>query len=201
MRIRPVTRTPIEVKVRSQDGKEVVPDAEVLASTFLFLPAPGLEDGWGFPDLQRLPANNGAGTRVDLVSGFRNRITARAPGWTESHTDLREPPSGPVTLKLRPLNWKPMRFEVLDEKRGTPVEGAWITLEEPRRGLPPAPNGFAGVTGADGLTPPMSIPDLVPLVIQIRAPGHRDRREALNWSSIGEGDIRTVWIRRKGWFE
>lgn len=201
VRIRPVTRTPIEVRVRSCEGEGTVPDAEVLASTFLFLPAPGLEDGWGFPDLQRMPAGESGDARVELVSGFRNRITARAPGWTEAHVDLREPLPGPVLLKLRPLNWKPMRFEVLDEKRGTPVAGAWITLEEPRRGLPPDPNGFAGVTGEDGLTPPMSMPDLVPLVIQVRAPGHRDRREALDWSSIGEGDIRTVWVRRKGWFE
>lgn len=115
--------------------------------------------------------------------------------------DLRDPPADGVSLKLRSLQWKPVRFEVLDEKRGTPVEGAWITLEEPRRGLPPDPNAFAGMTGPDGLTPSMSIPDLVPLVIQVRAPGHRDRREALDWSSIGEGDIRTVWLRRKGWFE
>jgi len=51
------------------------------------------------------------------------------------------------------------------------------------------------------LTPPVVIPDAVPLVIQIEAPGHRKRREALDWNAIGEGDIRTLWIRRKGWFE
>ena len=94
-----------------------------------------------------------------------------------------------------------MRFEVLDEKRGTPVEGAWVSLEEPRNGLPPDPNAFAACTGPDGLTPPVPVPDLVPLVLVVRAPGHRDRREALDWNAVGQGDVRTVWIHRKGWFE
>lgn len=201
MRLKPVTRTPIEVHVVDQASGDPVTDAEVLSTTFLYLPAPGLEDGWGFPDLQQVRTGTDGVGRMDLISGFRNRVTARAAGRSESHTDLREPPKGPLTLRVRPLQWKSMRFEVLDEKRGTPVEGAWISLEEPRRGLPPDPNAFAAMTGSDGLTPAISIPDLVPLVIQVRAPGHRDRREALDWSSIGAGDIRTVWIRKRGWFE
>jgi hypothetical protein len=94
-----------------------------------------------------------------------------------------------------------VRFEILDEKEGTPVSGAWISLEEPRNGLPPDPNAFAACTGPDGLTPPIELPDVVPLVVEVRCPGHRDRREALDWKSVGEGDIRTIWIRRKGWFE
>lgn len=201
MRMKPVTLTPIEVRVSDQGTGGAVPEVEVLAGTFLFLPAPGLEEGWGFPDLQRaIPDDRGA-ARLSLVSGFRNRITARAAGWTEAHADLREAPAEAIALKLRPLRWKPVQFEVLDEKRGTPVPGAWVSLEEPRRGLPPDPNTFAGLTDENGLTPMLLLPDRVPLVIHIEAVGHRERREALDWSSLGEGDIRTVWIRRKGWFE
>lgn len=74
-------------------------------------------------------------------------------------------------------------------------------MEEPRRGLPPDPNAFAGVTNESGLTPMLSLPDRVPLVVHISAPGHRERREALDWSALAAGDIRTVWIRKKGWFE
>ena len=201
MRLKPVTLTPIDVRVVDQRSGEPVPEAEVLAGTFLFLPAPGLEEGWGFPDLQRATPDKRGATRLNLVSGFRNRITARSPGWTEAHADLRDAPGEPVTLRLRPLQWKPIQFEVLDEKRGTPVPGAWVSLEEPRRGLPPDPNTFAGLTDSNGLTPMLLLPDRVPLVIHIEAPGHRERREALDWSALGERDIRTVWIRRKGWFE
>jgi hypothetical protein len=201
MPMKPVKRTPFMVRVVDQRSGDAVPEAEVLAGTFLFLPAPGLEEGWGFPDLQQArPGEDGSAT-LDLISGFRNRITARAAGWSEAQTDLREAPGSEVALRMRPLRWKPVQFEVLEEKRGTPVTGAWVTLEEPRRGLPPDPNAFAGVTDETGLTPMLSLPDRVPLVVHISAPGHRDRREALDWSALGEGDIRTVWIRKKGWFE
>jgi len=201
MRMKPVRHAPVRVRVTDQRSGEAVPDVEVLAGTFLFLPAPGLEEGWGFPDLQQVrPDADGVAT-LDLVSGFRNRVTARAAGWTEAGTDLRETPPETFPLRLRPLRWKPLRFEVLDEKRGTPVQEARIVLDEPRRGLPPDPNAFAGVTDESGLTPMLCVPDRVPLVVHISAPGHRDRREALDWSALGEGDIRTVWIRKKGWFE
>ena len=199
--MKPCTRTPIEVRVVDFDSGKAVEGAEVLARTFLYLPAPGLEEGWGFPDLQRAPTATDGSARIERVSGFRNRITARMAGRADVNADLRGEPSDPITLRSRTLQWKTVRFEVLDEKRGTPVEGAWIALEEPRNGLPPDPNAFAACTGRDGLTPSIEIPDVVPLVIEVRAPGHRDRREAIDWKSIGENDVRTVWIRRKGWFE
>ena len=201
MKLKPVTRTPTTVQVVDAATGKPVGDVEVLSTTFLYLPAPGLEDGWGFPDLQDLRTSTDGGATIDCISGFRNRVTARAAGRADAQTDIRAGGPSAITMKSRELRWKPVRFEVLDEKRGTPVEGAWVTTEEPRRGLPPDPNAFAAVTGPDGLTPPVVIPDAVPLVIQIEAPGHRKRREALDWNAIGEGDIRTLWIRRKGWFE
>jgi hypothetical protein len=201
MRMKPCARTPVEVRVIDTDTNKAVEGATIHARTFLYLPAPGLEDGWGFPDMQSVSTQDDGTAKVDRVSGFRNRLTARMPGRADSHVELRADDKGPVTLRSRALRWKPLRFEVLDEKEGTPVEGAWITLEEPRNGLPPDPNAFAACTGADGLTPTVAIPDVVPLVIEVRCPGHRDRRESIDWKSIGDGDIRTLWIRRKGWFE
>lgn len=201
MKLKPVTRTPTTVQVVDTSTGTPVADVELLSTTFLYLPAPGLEDGWGFPDMQDLRTGADGGATIDCISGFRNRVTARAAGRADAQADIRADGPSSITMKSRALRWKPIRFEVLDEKRGTPVEGAWVTTEEPRRGLPPDPNAFAAVTGADGLTPPVVIPDSVPLVIQIEAPGHRKRREALDWNAIGEGDIRTLWIRRKGWFE
>ena len=201
MRMKPCTRTSVDVRVVDADTGAPVEGAEVLARTFLYLPAPGLEEGWGFPDMQRAATDGGGAAKVDRVSGFRNRVTARMAGRADANADLRSDASGVLTLRSRTLKWKPVRFEVLDEKAGTPVDGAWITLEEPRNGLPPDPNAFAVRTGPDGLTPPIELPDVVPLVVDVRCPGHRDRREALDWKAVGEGDIRTIWIRRKGWFE
>lgn len=201
MRMKPCTRTPTPVQVVDTTTGKPIAGADVLARTFLYLPAPGLEDGWGFPDLQRSSTSAEGRTSVDRVSGFRNRVTARMPGWADASVDLRTDAPDGLRLRCRPLRWKSMRFEVLDEKRGTPVEGAWVALDEPRNGLPPDPNAFAACTGADGLTPPIPVPDLVPLVLDVRAPGHRDRREALDWNAVQQGDVRTVWIRRKGWFE
>lgn len=201
MPLRPVTRSPVRVRVEDADSGAPLVDAEVLAGTFLYLPAPGVEEGWGFPDLQQLRTDTAGDTGVECVSGFRNRVTARMPGHAEVFVDIREDPPESISLRSRPLRWKPVRFEVLDEKRGTPVPDAWVTMDEPRRGLPPDPNAFAARTGPDGLTPPVLVPDVVPLVIHIRADGHRDRREALEWTALRGDDIRTVWIRRKGWFE
>jgi hypothetical protein len=201
MPLQPVTRSTMRVQVSDADSGAPLADAEVLAGTFLYLPAPGVEQGWGFPDLQRLRTDTAGTTDVECVSGFRNRVTARMPGRAEVFVDIREDPPESISLRSRPLRWKPVRFEVLDEKRGTPVADAWVTMDEPRRGLPPDPNGFAARTGPDGLTPPILVPDVVPLVIHIRADGHRDRREALAWTALRGDDIRTVWIRRKGWFE
>lgn len=201
MRMTPCTRTPTKVTVVDAPSGKPIDGADVLARTFLYLPAPGLEDGWGFPDLQTAPTDANGTATIDRVSGFRNRVTARMPGWADTHADLRGDSATELTLRARPLRWKTVRFEVLDEKRGTPVEGAWVSLDEPRSGLPPDPNVFAACTGADGLTPAVSVPDVVPLVLDIRAPGHRDRRESLDWNAVREGDVRTVWVRRKGWFE
>jgi len=201
LRMKPCTRTSVEVRVIDADSGKPVEGAEVLSRTFLYLPAPGLEEGWGFPDMQRVTTGPDGSATVQRFSGFRNRVTARMAGRSDAHADIRADVQGAVTLRSRELRWKPLRFEVLDEKEGTPVAGAWITLEEPRSGLPPDPNAFAIRTGPNGLTPPLELPDAVPLVIEVRCPGHRDRREALDWKSIGESDIRTLWIRRKGWFE
>lgn len=201
MRMKACTRTPTPVRVVDSVTGQPIAGADVLSRTFLYLPAPGLEDGWGFPDLQRSSTSGEGQASVDRVSGFRNRVTARMPGWADASVDLRSTPSDTLVLRCRPLKWKSIRFEVLDEKRGTPVEGAWVSLDEPRNGLPPDPNAFAARTDAAGLTPPVPVPDLVPLVVAVRAAGHRDRRESLDWTAVGEGDVRTIWIHRKGWFE
>ena len=201
MRMKPCSRTPVEVTVVDAESGRPLEGVQVLARTFLYLPAPGLEQGWGFPDLQDAATDASGHASIDRISGFRNRITARMAGRADAHADLRGDATGPVTLRSRELRWKTVRFEVLDEKRGTPVPGAWIALEEPRTGLPPDPNAFAACTGMDGLTPPVRVPDEVPLVVQVSAPGHHDRREALDWIGLGDGDVRTTWVKRKGWFE
>lgn len=201
MKMRACTRLPVQVTVIDAETGKPVEGAQVLARTFLYLPAPGLEQGWGFPDLQEVPTDAAGLATIDRISGFRNRVTARMAGRADAHADLRGDAEGPITLRSRELRWKAVRFEVLDEKRGTPVQGAWISLEEPRAGLPPDPNAFAACTGADGLTPPVLVADEVPLVVLVSAPGHHDRREALDWQGLGEGDVRTMWVKRKGWFE
>jgi len=201
MQLKPVTRTPMTVHVVDATTGVSVPDVEILSSTFLYLPTPGVEDGWGFPDLQMIRTNDDGDATIECISGFRNRVTVRGAGRADAHADVRDQTATSLTLKSRELKWKAMRFEVLDEKQGTPVEGAWVALEEPRHGLPPDPNGFAAITGANGLTAMMKIPDFMPLVLQIHAPGHRSRRETLDWSVISDNDIRSVWIHKKGWFE
>jgi len=67
MRMKPCTRTTMEVRVIDAENGQPVEGAEVLARTFLYLPAPGLEEGWGFPHMQCVPTAGDGLSKIEQI--------------------------------------------------------------------------------------------------------------------------------------
>jgi hypothetical protein len=202
MRMTPVVFQPVAVRVVDQADGAPIADAEVMATTFLYLPMPGLEDRWGFPDLQSQRTEAGGHASVRHASGFRNVITARKPGYQEARQDFDTAAAGgELTLRLRRLQYKPVVFKAVDDEDERPLPGVVIRLDEQRNGLPPDPNGFVVVTDASGVAPPVPLPNLMPLTIEAECRGYRRHAEGMDWRSLREGEVIKVPLHKKGWFE
>ncbi|MCE9619758.1 MAG: hypothetical protein K8R92_07590 [Planctomycetes bacterium] len=202
MSLTPVTYLPMTIRVVDSSDKAPIVDADVLATTFLYLPMPGLEDRWGFPDLQNLRTDDQGHSSVNHASGFRNVITVRKPGYQEARQDFEANGSkNELIVSLRRLQYKTLRFKAVDAESEKQVPGVVIRLDEQRNGLPPDPNGFAAVSDASGLSPAIPVPNLMPLVIETECPGYRRYSAGLDWRSLKEGEVVKVQVRKKGWFE
>ncbi len=198
----PVKYVPITVKVVDQSTGLPIDNAEVLATTFLYLPLPGVEDRWGFPDLQNIRSDTAGRLSVNHASGFRNVITARKPGYQEARQDFVAGNSGSeLVLKLRRLETKLILFKAFNAESKQNLEGVVVRLDEQRNGLPPDPNAFAVVSDVAGLTPPVSMPNLMPLVIETYYVGYRRFSMGLDWRSLKDGEVLKIPLQKKGWFE
>ena len=81
------------------------------------------------------------------------------------------------------------------------IAGVVVRLDEQRNGLPPDPNAFAVVSDTTGLTPPVPLPNLMPLVIETNCAGYRRFSQGLDWRTLKDGEVLKLPLQKKGWFE
>ena len=202
MRLTPVQLVPIKVRVVEQSDGAPIDDAELVATTFLYLPMPGLEDRWGFPDLQDFRSDKGGYSQVNHSSGFRNVITARKPGYQEVRQDFTASNSeSELVLQLRRLQNKTIQFKSVNAQSKEPIPNVVVRLNEQRNGLATSPNAFAVVSDENGLTAPVPIQNMMPLVIETECPGYHRFSLGLDWRTLKDGEVIKVNVRKKGWFE
>ena len=200
--IAPVKYVQISVGVVDETTGAPIDGAEVLATTFLYLPLPGLEDRWGFPDLQNKRSDSSGRSTIQHASGFRNVITVRKPGYQEVRQDfLASNSESEFRVKLRRLETKTILFKIFDSESKKNIENVVVRLDEQRNGLPPDPNAFAVVSDAAGVTPPVPIPNLMPLGVEAACVGYRRFSLGLDWRSMKEGEVIKIALQKKGWFE
>jgi hypothetical protein len=200
VRFRPVRREPMTLAVLDSRTKAPVTGAEVYGATFLYLPQPGVEADWGFPPLQTAKTDAAGNAVVDQVSGFRNRVTVRLAGYQDAVVAFDgRTITGPrsVDVPFRKLQLKQVDFLVVDAKSKAPVAGAEVRLGESRDGLPPNPNGWTKVVGANGRTGPMPVPDLEPFLVSVTSSNYKEWRGAPVWRSLDDGQTKKLELERK----
>ena len=192
----PLRATDVDVLVVDPQGQPQA-GVEVTAATFLYLPVPGLEREWGFPKVQVRKTGADGHCTLTEYSGFLNRFTARREGWQEARADLdgRVPGARCVELRMRPLRFRSVRYQVMTEKN-RPIAGAVVSMGQARNGLPADPNAFKATTSADGFTPPLRIPDAEPLCIEVSAKGYVTRLDGPAWRVLDDGGVRRIVLER-----
>lgn len=195
-----VRREPLRLTVKDAESGAPVAGADVYASTFLYLPQPGVEADWGFPPVQRAATDAAGAAAVDQVSGFRNRVTVRLAGYQDAVLAFDgRAIKGPrdEAVPLRRLRMKQVDFLVVDARTKQPVRGAEVRLGESRDGLPPHPNGWSRTVGEDGRTGPMPVPDMQPFLISVTSSNYKEWRGAPVWRSLREGQVKRLELQRK----
>ena len=198
-RLVPVTRTPIEVRVRDEDGR-AVEGATVYLSTFIYLKEQGAEQSRGrLPVQQSATADDGI-ARVEFISGFMNRVVVRAPGRVGSSVELRSPRS--VELVAAERETRPVAFRVIDRRSKLPLAGAVVSAGQASDGLPPDPDAFSVTTPTGGLTDSIVLARRVPLYVHVKAPsGYKDTDVHLDWRKLTESPLPvfqvTIGLERK----
>jgi hypothetical protein len=202
MKLAPVKFVPIQVRVVEKSNGDPIDDAEISATTFLYLPMPGIENRWGFPDLQTMRSDSDGHTQVSHASGFRNVLTVRKPGYQEVRQDLDASNSeSELLIQLRQLQKKTVQFKVLNSESNQPIPNVVVRLNEQRNGLASGPNEFAVVSNEDGFTPLVPIQNMMPLVIETECAGYHRFSLGLDWRALKDGEVIKVNVRKKGWFE
>ena len=200
VKLRPVRREPMELTVLDSATSKPISGAEVFGATFLYLPQPGLEADWGFPPLQVSKTDSDGKVTVDQISGFRNSITVRLIGYQNATIafDGRKI-TGPraVDIPFRKLQSKEIDFLVIDAKTKAPVMGAEVRLGESRDGLPPNPNGWTKVVGADGRTGLMPVADMSPFLISVTSSNYQEWRGAPVWRALTSGQTKKLELQRR----
>ena len=200
VRFHPVRREPMTLEVLDSRTKVPVPGAEVFGATFLYLPQPGVEADWGFPPLQTSKTDAAGKATVDQISGFRNRVTVRLAGYQDAVVAFDgRTITGPraVDVPFRKLQLKNIDFLVVDAKSKEPIRGAEVRLGESRDGLPPNPNGWTKVVGANGRTGLMPVPDLEPFLVSVTSSNYKEWRGAPVWRSLDDGQTKKLELERK----
>lgn len=197
---RPVRHVPMQVTVTDGADGTPMPDAEVLATTFLYLPQPGAEERWGYPPTQRQLTDVEGQATVDQVSGFRNRFTVRKPGYQDATLDVdgrQELHAHHAQVVLHPRRVKQVEFLVLDADTRKPVPGAEVRLGAPRNGLAPAADAWHVRADAQGRTGKVPVPEALPCVIVASADRYRERYVTPLWRALEEDQTVRVYMKRK----
>ncbi|MDA1106665.1 MAG: hypothetical protein O2855_08785 [Planctomycetota bacterium] len=200
-------REPIDVLVVNESGAPIT-GAEVLGSSFLYLPALGLEPEFGRLPLEVTTTDASGHAQVHWTSGFENRVCVRVPGKQGRRLRVGDPTrEGAPTVTevhLDPLVTRRVRFRVVELfPKGTrsradakPVEGATLKAGESRDGLPADPNGFELTTDAQGYTQEVLLPGPAPLSITVECKGFGGARLSPTASTYDDGDTIEVWLPR-----
>lgn len=196
---RPVRRAPVDLLVTDRATTNPIEGAEIFATTFLYLPQPGVEKDWGFPPVQEVHTDAAGRAVVDQVSGFRNRIAVRKKGYQNAVVTLDgRDVEGPIArqVAMRPLSVKQVDFLVVDAKTRAPVAGAEVSLGEIRDGLPDSPDAWLKSTDSAGRTGLMPVPDMEPFLLSVKAKGYEEWRGAPVWRTLIEGQTKRLELRR-----
>lgn len=197
---KPLRRVPMSLDVTDLDTGQPVEGAEVLASTFLYLPQPGVEKDWGFPPVQQTKTDAEGRASVDQMSGFRNRVTVRLRGYEDAIIDIdgRAAMSEAARqVAMRPLKLKRIDFFVMDFATRQPVPNAEVRFGVTRDGLPPSPEAWTKVVDASGHTGLMPVPDVTPCLISVKAKGYHDWRGAPMWRALEDGQVKRLEMTKK----
>jgi hypothetical protein len=195
----PVTRTPIEVRVRDEDGLPIE-GATVYLSTFIYLKEQGAEQSRGRLPVQRASTNADGLAQVEFISGFMNRVVVRAPDRVGATVELRAPRSLEVTARSRET--RQVRFRVIDRRSKLPLTGAVVSAGQASDGLPPDPDAFSLTTPTGGVTEPITLVRRVPLYVHVKAPwGYWDTDIHLEWRKLVDSPLpvfeATIGLQRK----
>ena len=195
----PVTRTPIEVRVRDEDGRPVE-GATVYLSTFIYLKEQGAEESRGRLPVQQASTAADGLAQVEFISGFMNRVVVRAPGRVGAAVELRAPRSLDVTARSRET--RQVSFRVIDRRSKLPLTGAVVSAGQSSDGLPPDPDAFSVTTPSGGVTEPITLARRVPLYVHVKAPpGYKDTDVHLEWRKLVESPLpvfeATIGLQRK----
>jgi len=180
----PVTRTPIEVRVRTEAGQPVE-GATVYLSTFIYLKEQGAEESRGRLPIQQVTTGPDGSAQVEFISGFMNRVVVRTPGLVSTWAELRAPRGVELVAAVRET--RPVAFRVIDRKTKLPLAGAVISAGASSDGLPPDPDAFSVTTAVGGRSPEVVLARRVPLYVHVKAPwGYRDTDIHLDWRKLVE---------------
>ncbi len=196
---RPVRRVPLQLHVVDADSGQSLAGATVFGTTYLYLPQPGVEADWGYPPVQEVTTSAQGQAVVDQVSGFRNRVTVRKPGYCDAELDIDGRKLGSAAARevaLRPFRVKHVDFQVFDASTRMPVAGAEVVLGEQRDGLPMSPDGWKAVTGPTGRTGVQAVPNMEPPLMTVRAKGYPEWRGAPLWRALQDGGTKRIEIRK-----
>ncbi len=195
-------REAIAIQVVDSHGDPVF-DAEVLASSFLYLPALGLEPEWGRLPLEVCRTDESGRATIHWTSGFENRACVRAPGRQSLSLRLDDPTlegaCATERLTLDPLVTRRVRFRVVEPPltkgtAGTAISGAVLSAGEARDGLPPDPNAFIVTTDSEGVTPEVLLPGPSPLTIHVSKEGYGAAQLSPTVLTYTDGDTIEVWL-------
>lgn len=193
----PLQASPLRVCVLDESGDSMA-GATVAVECSLFLPTDGVEAAWGMPAAQRLIVGSDGCVQVQRFHPLRAYAYARMAGFAPVRIRIdREPDGGTATLKMRRLQWKKSALRVVDAKTDAPIASAEVQFGKELDGVPRDPNGWVVACDAQGITPPVDLPNVDQLVLTVKAKGYRTARCVVQWASIRAGRTPELALARK----
>lgn len=183
----PLSASPLRVCVRDESGVSMA-GATVVVESSLFLPSEGVEAAWGMPAAQRLTVGSDGCVQVQRFHPLRAYAYARMAGFAPVRMRIdRETEGSTVILQMRRLLWKKSALRIVDAKTDAPIAAAEVQFGKELDGVPRDPNGWVVTCDAQGITPPVDLPNVDQLVLTVSAKGYRTARCVVQWESIRAG--------------